>query len=155
MKVPFESGSITLEDICYKPLAPEIQKCTIQSVFQYFQDNRTSLNKCLTSTKQICNNYTLHMDFKAWDFHDHILSCTRYRIVMIIIIVIIIIVVIQCSLQKLNRVKHVSTSFHKASLILRSLYASVIVYMYSIKNGSLTCNHGNPNYLRQYLVVHV
>lgn len=76
MKVPFESGNITLEDICYKPLAPEIQKCTIQSVFQYFQDNRTSLNKCLTSTKEICNNYTLSYDFKAWDFHDHILSCT-------------------------------------------------------------------------------
>ena len=94
MKVPFGSGNITLEDICYKPLAPQKQKCTIQSLFQYFQDNRTSLNKCLTSTKRICNNYTLSFDWKAWDFHDHILSCTRYGMITIIIIIVIIIIVI-------------------------------------------------------------
>ncbi|XP_068706891.1 NPC intracellular cholesterol transporter 1-like isoform X1 [Montipora foliosa] len=77
MRVPFGSGHITLEDICYQPLAPQKHECTIPSIFQYFQNNNTRLNKCLTSMGDICNNETLTYDFKAYDFHDHILLCTR------------------------------------------------------------------------------
>ena len=78
MKVPFGPGYITLEDICSQPSAPQSKECHIQSVFQYFQNNKTKLNKCLTSMGKICTKETLRFDFKAADFHDHILFCTRY-----------------------------------------------------------------------------
>ncbi|XP_068736144.1 NPC intracellular cholesterol transporter 1-like isoform X1 [Montipora capricornis] len=76
MRVPFGSGNITLEDICFQPLAPQKHECTIQSIFQYFQNNNTRLNKCLTSLGYMCNNETLSVDFKAYDFHDHVIYCT-------------------------------------------------------------------------------
>ena len=78
MKVPFGSGYISLEDICFQPSAPQSKECNIQSVFQYFQNNKTKLNKCLTTMGKICTKETLKFDFKAADFHDHILFCTRY-----------------------------------------------------------------------------
>ena len=73
MKVPYENSTITLQDICFQPLAPQKKECAIQSVFQYFQNNKTKLNKCLTSEKKICSPETLKFDFKAYDFHDHLL----------------------------------------------------------------------------------
>ena len=36
---------MTLEDICFQPLAPDNTKCTIQSILQYFQDNHTNIDK--------------------------------------------------------------------------------------------------------------
>ncbi|KAL9963259.1 hypothetical protein ACROYT_G032442 [Oculina patagonica] len=76
MKVPFEGSNITLEDICFQPLAPQTKKCTIQSIFQYFQNNQTKLNKCLTSMGYDCDNPNV-TDFRKADFHDHVLFCTR------------------------------------------------------------------------------
>ena len=35
---------VTLEDICYKPLAPDNTDCTIMSVLNYFQNNLTHLD---------------------------------------------------------------------------------------------------------------
>ena len=81
MRVPYgENDIVTLQDICVQPLAPRRKECATQSVFQYFQNNKTKLNKCLTSMKKICNDETLKFDFKAYDFHDHLLYCTRYCI---------------------------------------------------------------------------
>ncbi len=76
MKVPFEGSNITLEDICFQPLAPQTKKCTIQSIFQYFQNNQTKLNKCLTSMGYDCDDPDV-IDFRKADFHDHVLFCTR------------------------------------------------------------------------------
>ncbi|XP_078383034.1 NPC intracellular cholesterol transporter 1-like [Oculina patagonica] len=77
MKVPFEGSNITLEDICFQPLAPQTKKCAIQSIFQYFQNNKTRLNKCLTSMGFNCSDPDV-IDFRAADFHDHLLFCTEY-----------------------------------------------------------------------------
>ncbi|KAL9961426.1 hypothetical protein ACROYT_G030363 [Oculina patagonica] len=77
MKVPFEGSNITLEDICFQPLAPQTKKCAIQSIFQYFQNNKTKLNKCLTSMGFNCSDPDV-IDFRAADFHDHLLFCTEY-----------------------------------------------------------------------------
>lgn len=80
MKVPYDDSYITLKDICYQPqILPDIeQSCKIESIFQYFQNNKTTLNKCLTSMGLICNNQTLKYDFKAYDYHDHLLLCTKF-----------------------------------------------------------------------------
>ena len=78
MMVPYGiSGSITLEDICFQ--APQTKQCVIQSVFQYFQNNQTILNKCLTLMGYECSNYSLTFDFFLADFHDHLLFCSRYH----------------------------------------------------------------------------
>ena len=36
--------NVTLSDICFKPLSPDNNNCTIQSVLNYFQNNFTKLN---------------------------------------------------------------------------------------------------------------
>lgn len=83
MKVPFKSSKISLEDICNKstdhlPFAPPVtEQCEIQSVFQYFQNNKTRLNKCLTSMGWNCSDGK-EFDFRFADFHDHLLFCMRY-----------------------------------------------------------------------------
>lgn len=55
---------VTLEDICYKPLAPDNTNCTIMSVLNYFQNNLTRLDHT-ENFNQINNSY-------------HIYYCTRY-----------------------------------------------------------------------------
>lgn len=75
MKVPYENGTITLRDICFKPLSPYNNECTIQSMFQYFQNNLTLLNKCKTSMGYDCSSPSAKHDFFMTDFHDHILYC--------------------------------------------------------------------------------
>lgn len=45
IKAKRENGSIvTLKDICFKPLSPDNNDCTIESVINYFQNNFTRLN---------------------------------------------------------------------------------------------------------------
>ena len=50
MEVPYTDDygnrtTITLSDICYKPLAPENTNCTIMSVLNYFQNSMDNLNR--------------------------------------------------------------------------------------------------------------
>ena len=50
MEVPYTDdygnhSKITLNDICYKPLAPENTNCTIMSVLNYFQNSMDNLNR--------------------------------------------------------------------------------------------------------------
>ena len=80
MEVEFkEDGvtrNITLEDICFKPLEPYNRECAIQSVFQYYQNNATTFNRCLTSMGDPCDNKTMEAPVKT-DFHGHFLYCVR------------------------------------------------------------------------------
>ena len=54
---------VTLEDICYKPLAPDNTNCTINSILNYFQNNLTNLDH--TEQFNLVNN------------SYHIYYCTR------------------------------------------------------------------------------
>ena len=72
MKVPYndEKGSltnITLKDICFAPLAPDNNECTITSVLNYFQNNVTRLKYQKNSGFFISGNAS---------YHIHV--CTRY-----------------------------------------------------------------------------
>ena len=79
MEVPYtENGkerNITLGDVCYKPLAPLNDYCVIQSLFQYFQNNKTKLNRCISALGFPCKPGM--KDFVKATFYDHILYCTR------------------------------------------------------------------------------
>nr|XP_054751603.1 NPC intracellular cholesterol transporter 1-like [Lytechinus pictus] len=67
IKVPFGNDSfVTLEDICYAPLAPENTHCTIESVLNYFQNSHENLDKVKMDPSQF---------FIAADYHEHIMSC--------------------------------------------------------------------------------
>lgn len=56
--------NISLTDICFKPLYPDYNYCTIESPLNYFQNNWTRLNE---TDGDICPfaNYLDHMDFCA------------------------------------------------------------------------------------------
>lgn len=54
---------ITLSDICFKPLAPQNDHCTVMSVLNYFQNSRDNLERVYLFD---------------YDYHDHIYYCTRY-----------------------------------------------------------------------------
>ncbi|KAJ7371491.1 NPC intracellular cholesterol transporter 1 [Desmophyllum pertusum] len=81
MGVPFGDSNITLEDICFQPLAPQTKKCAIQSIFQYFQNSNATLNKYVTMMGHDC--YKPHQaDFNAYDYHTHLLFCARQVLVL-------------------------------------------------------------------------
>ena len=65
MKVPYNGSNITLEDICYKPVSPANNNCTVMSVLQFFQNSAEKLDMTLKS-KDIEITYL-----------DHIYSCNR------------------------------------------------------------------------------
>ncbi|XP_076812151.1 NPC intracellular cholesterol transporter 1-like [Clavelina lepadiformis] len=61
----YENKTVTLNDICLQPLAPDNTNCTIISVLNYFQNNHTNLDKQI-----------MIEDF--WpgpDYHDHLKAC--------------------------------------------------------------------------------
>jgi Niemann-Pick C1 protein len=45
LKATYENETVTLEDICFKPLAPDNNKCSTQSVLEYWQKNHTNIDK--------------------------------------------------------------------------------------------------------------
>ena len=74
-----KSINVSLQDICFKPLAPYNNECAVESVFQYFQNNLTFFNECYTSTGFVCGDplaKKMH-DPQYADFHDHFLYCVR------------------------------------------------------------------------------
>ena len=71
-----EGKTVTLNDICFQPLAPDNKECTVFSVLQYFQLNDTILNKCVTNMDEDCNDPE-RIGVKAEDWHDQFLGCTR------------------------------------------------------------------------------
>lgn len=51
--------NVTLNDICYQPLAPDNTNCTIMSVLNYFQNDKDRL--LYTSDFDLVNNsYHIH-----------------------------------------------------------------------------------------------
>ncbi|EDV22560.1 uncharacterized protein TRIADDRAFT_28666, partial [Trichoplax adhaerens] len=59
---------VTLEDICFKPTYPTFSECQIESVLQYFQNNKTLLDKAVYGEDHL---------FIIADYHDHLLYCTN------------------------------------------------------------------------------
>ena len=66
MKVPYNGSNITLEDICYKPVSPANNNCTVMSVLQFFQNSAEKLN--MTASTVNDENIT---------YLDHIYNCNR------------------------------------------------------------------------------
>ncbi|XP_005097476.1 NPC intracellular cholesterol transporter 1 [Aplysia californica] len=65
LEVLYDNKNITLKDICFAPLRPDNSNCTIQSVFNYFQNRHDLLDRNVTSST-------------GWDTYtylDHIKFC--------------------------------------------------------------------------------
>eukprot|EP00112_Aurelia_sp_Birch-Aquarium-sp1_P006727 Seg1737.3 transcript_id=Seg1737.3/GoldUCD/mRNA.D3Y31 product="NPC intracellular cholesterol transporter 1" protein_id=Seg1737.3/GoldUCD/D3Y31 len=76
LKAPFEENgknmTIGLEDICFKPLSPQNNNCTIMSVTQYWQNDHKKIDKCMTDGSEPCGGFGNN----ASDWHDHFRHCT-------------------------------------------------------------------------------
>eukprot|EP00117_Sycon_ciliatum_P015360 scpid11669/ scgid3077/ Niemann-Pick C1 protein len=59
--------NITLSDICFKPLSPANDACTVESVSQWFQHNETRLN--LTFVKPLESIFTTTLDWRNHIYH--------------------------------------------------------------------------------------
>ena len=57
--------TVTLSDICFAPLSPDNEECTIQSVVNYFQNNRTRLDYNISSAFTIDYTNIDHIQFCA------------------------------------------------------------------------------------------
>ena len=66
------SDYITLEDICFKPLNPDNNNCTIESVINYFQNDISNLEYTEDNGFDITYNASYHIHY-----------CTRYLIIII------------------------------------------------------------------------
>lgn len=64
----YNGETVTLEDICFQPLAPDNTKCTIQSILQYFQNNHTNIDKV------VMDSYGF---FVVADYIDHLRYCLQ------------------------------------------------------------------------------
>ncbi|XP_053383047.1 NPC intracellular cholesterol transporter 1-like [Mercenaria mercenaria] len=68
LRAKFDNGTVGLEDICFKPLSPDNNNCTIESVLQFWQNNRTNLDKVAYDKWGI---------FIMADYLDHFLKCAQ------------------------------------------------------------------------------
>ena len=57
------SDYITLEDICFKPLAPDNNNCTIESVLNYFQNDFDKLEYTEDNGFDLTYNASLHIHY--------------------------------------------------------------------------------------------
>lgn len=64
LRASYENGTIGLKDICFSPLSPQNDNCTITSIFQYFQNSHKNLD--------IVNK---DIFFEYGNYLDHILNC--------------------------------------------------------------------------------
>lgn len=68
-----EGREVTLQDVCYAPLnpsEPSLADCCINSVTQYFQNNRTHLAMEATQT--------VGKETGTVDWHDHLIYCVKW-----------------------------------------------------------------------------
>ncbi|KAL4217752.1 NPC intracellular cholesterol transporter 1 [Mactra antiquata] len=63
-----DNETVRLTDICFKPLSPDKDECTIESVLQFWQDNSTNLDKVAMDEYKI---------FVMADYLDHFLHCVQ------------------------------------------------------------------------------
>jgi len=68
IQASYRGENVTLNDICFKPLAPDYEACMIQSVLQYWQNNGTNLDKIA---------YDQSGFFVMADYLDHFQKCTQ------------------------------------------------------------------------------
>lgn len=66
MEVEHEGGTITVQDVCNQPLAPDLPDCLIQSVLQWWQNDRELLFK-----------EAVDEEGKVADWHDHFVYCMK------------------------------------------------------------------------------
>jgi len=71
----YKNETVHLEDICLQPLLPDNTKCTVFSVIQYFQNNISSINKCIDTYEDPCGKNEGYL--VAEDWHDHIMGCAK------------------------------------------------------------------------------
>ena len=65
----YNNEKVTLEDICFKPLAPDNNKCTTESVLEYWQKNHTNIDK----EKRDSTGFMVLANYL-----DHFQCCMRY-----------------------------------------------------------------------------
>ena len=58
-----EDTVVTLNNICFQPLAPDDTNCTIYSVLNYFQNDRALLNKEVTQIFTVISNSSYHIQY--------------------------------------------------------------------------------------------
>ena len=58
--------TVHLSDICFKPLEPDNQNCTVLSLLQYYQNSRENLNK------RIGDDF-----FTYFDYATHFMMCSQ------------------------------------------------------------------------------
>ncbi|XP_071955334.1 NPC intracellular cholesterol transporter 1-like [Antedon mediterranea] len=63
LKVPYKDSTITLDDICYKPLS---ENCTIMSVLNYWQNSHKELDRVQKDQQGF---------WTVADYHDHFMAC--------------------------------------------------------------------------------
>ena len=68
IQAEFEGKNISLNDVCFKPMAPDYDLCTIESVLQFWQNNKTKLDEVVWDEYQI---------FDLADHFDHFLHCSQ------------------------------------------------------------------------------
>lgn len=54
---------VTLNDICFQPLAPDNTNCTIYSVLNYFQNDYNLLYKEVKQVFSVKSNSTYHIQY--------------------------------------------------------------------------------------------
>lgn len=68
-----EGEEVALDDICFQPLYPDNKDCAVMSVLQYWQLNKTNIEKCMSSMEgKNCTEYP-----RAEDWHDQFTGCTK------------------------------------------------------------------------------
>ena len=68
-----DDETVRLQDICFQP---KTNVCAVESLFQYFQNNKTRLNKCISLLGYDCDDKPSY-DLRAYGYHDHVLFYTR------------------------------------------------------------------------------
>ena len=64
-----DSLNTTLDDICFKPMAPDVNVCTVQSVLGWWQSREDFLLTVAPAAQSINYNYT---------YLDHAIYCSKY-----------------------------------------------------------------------------
>lgn len=63
----YEGRRVTLQDICFQPMAPDNNNCTIMSLLNYFQNDEAKLNATLEDPEF----------FDIYDYMTHITACIQ------------------------------------------------------------------------------
>ena len=59
----YNGEEVHLQDICFRPMLPDMERCAIQSVGEYFQDDPNKLNFTDTSSAGFEINYLDHISY--------------------------------------------------------------------------------------------